>query len=80
MTYASIRTIFGRTEAHEPSRFLYEFPDELKEELAFRRKREDSFIAFGVAVNCLWVASPGGWRCGWAYYGTAWGVWVLEFL
>ena len=47
MTYASIRTIFGRTEAHEPSRFLYEFPEELKEELAFRRKREDSFIGFG---------------------------------
>ena len=47
MTYASIRTIFGRTEAHEPSRFLYEFPGELKEELAFRRKREDSFIGFG---------------------------------
>ena len=47
MTYASIRTIFGRTEAHEPSRFLYEFPEELKEELAFRRKREGSFIGFG---------------------------------
>lgn len=47
MTYASIRTIFGRTETHEPSRFLYEFPEELKEELAFRRKREDSFIGFG---------------------------------
>ena len=47
MTYASVRTIFGRTEAHEPSRFLYEFPEELKEELAFRRKREDSFIGFG---------------------------------
>ena len=47
MTYASIRTIFGRTETHEPSRFLYEFPGELKEELAFRRKREDSFIGFG---------------------------------
>ena len=47
MTYASIRTIFGRTEAHEPSRFLYEFPEELKEELAFRRKREDGFIGFG---------------------------------
>ena len=47
MTYAAVRTIFGRTEAHEPSRFLFEFPDELKEEIAFRRRREDSFIGFG---------------------------------
>lgn len=47
MTYASVRTIFGRTEAHEPSRFIFEIPEELKEELAFRRRREDSFAGFG---------------------------------
>lgn len=59
MTYASIRTIFGRTEAHEPSRFLYEFPEELKEELAFRRKREDSFIGFGGSYDG-WGSIGGG--------------------
>ena len=21
-----------------------------------------------------------GWRCGWAYFGPAWGVWVCGFL
>ena len=61
MTYASIRTIFGRTEAHEPSRFLYEFPEELKEELAFRRKREDSFIGFGGNYDG-WGSIGGGGR------------------
>ena len=59
MTYASIRTIFGRTEAHEPSRFLYEFPEELKEELAFRRRREDSFIGFGGSYDG-WGSIGGG--------------------
>ena len=59
MTYASIRTIFGRTEAHDPSRFLYEFPEELKEELAFRRKRADSFIGFGGSYDG-WGSIGGG--------------------
>lgn len=60
MTYASIRTIFGRTEAHEPSRFLYEFPEELKEELAFRRRREDSFIGFGGSYDGWGTIGSGG--------------------
>lgn len=38
------------------------------------------FFAFGVAVNCQWVALPEGWRCGWAYFGTAWCVCVWGFL
>lgn len=38
MTYAGMRTIYGRTNMYEPSRFLEEIPDELKEELAFRRR------------------------------------------
>lgn len=40
MTYAGMRTIYGRTNVYEPSRFLEEIPEELKEELAFRRRRE----------------------------------------
>ena len=41
------RTIYGRTNVYEPSRFLDEIPDELKEELAFRRRRFDDEGGFG---------------------------------
>ena len=47
MTYAGMRTIYGRTNVYEPSRFLDEIPDELKEELAFRRRRLDDEGGFG---------------------------------
>lgn len=47
MTYAGMRTIYGRTNMYEPSRFLEEIPDELKEELAFRRRRQGDNGDFG---------------------------------
>lgn len=38
MTYAGMRTIYGRTNVYEPSRFLAEIPAELKDELEARRR------------------------------------------
>ena len=50
MTYASIRTIFGRTEAHEPSRFLYEFPEELKRSWPSVAKERTALLALAAVM------------------------------
>ncbi len=52
MTYAGMRTIYGRSNVYDPSRFLAEIPAELKEELAFRRQGlPSSFMGFGGDVD-----------------------------
>lgn len=50
MTYASIRTIFGRTETHEPSRFLYEFPEELRRSWLSAAKERTALLALAVTM------------------------------
>ena len=47
MTYAGMRTMFGRTNCNEPSRFLSEIPEEYKEETAARRGSFNSYSSWG---------------------------------
>lgn len=71
MTYAGMRTIYGRTNVNEPSRFLAEIPPELKDELAFRRRSYDE-PDFGDDYGDGY-SSFGGYRTSRNSYGAGFG-------
>jgi DNA helicase-2/ATP-dependent DNA helicase PcrA len=70
LTYARMRTLFGRTTVNAPSRFLDEIPDSLKETVSpagrgWPREGADRFGYGGAGRSAAWSGNAGFSRPAW---------------